>query len=153
MVFFASFILMLNMVYRTASVPAGASDFFTPEEKAKIEKTDSAESRIKIYRNASERIQKSLHKSVDKEEFDSVPDTLKRWTSLLEKSFDDIQANLKAKKKPGSLIDYEIQVRKAIVAMKEHKIKVPVEQQDAFDACLAQAESIRRKMMEILFKL
>jgi hypothetical protein len=153
MSFFASFILMLYLLSRTAGVPAGADAIFAPDEKAQLQKTSSAEGRIKIYQKASVRIQKDLQQSVEKESFDTVPDTLKRWPSLLSTSFDDINANLKAEKKPKSLINYEIHVRKAIADTRGYKFKAPAEQQDVFDACLAQAEVIRRKIMDILNKL
>jgi hypothetical protein len=153
MAFIASLILMLNMLCQAAGVPADTDDIFTPAEKAQLQKETSADRRIKIYQKVSVRIQQKLHQSVAKADYDAVPDTLKRWTALLSKSLTDIETNLKATKKTRNLINYEISVRKTIVDTQSYKIKAPVDQQDVFDACIAQAEVIHRKIVEILFKL
>jgi hypothetical protein len=149
---FASFILILNMLCQASGVPADTDDIFSPKEKTQLQKTTSADGRINIYQKASVRLQENLKQSVANAELDTVSDTLKRWTSLLFKSFDDIKINLKAKKKSRNLINYEIHVRKAIVDTRGYKLIAPLDQQDDFDACLAQAEAIRSKMVEILFK-
>jgi hypothetical protein len=153
MALLGSFILILNLLCQTGSVPAYGDDIFSPEEIRQLQKGDSVENRIKIYQAASVRIQKNLQQSVAKEEFKMVPDTLKTWTLLLAKSLEDIETNLKAQKKPRSLINYEIHVRKAIVNTKGHKIKAPADQQDAFNSGIAQAESVHKKFVEILFQL
>jgi hypothetical protein len=129
-----------------------AGDIFSPAEKAQMEKANSIERRIKVYLAASKRIQQALQTAVLKEEFGSVPDELKQWTLLLAKSLEDIEANLKSQKRSRSLISYEIQVRKAIADTQGLKIRAPMDQQDAFDSCLDQAETIRKKFVEILFK-
>ena len=153
MALLGSFILILNLLSQTSSVPAHGDDIFSPEEIRQLKKGNSVEHRIKIYQAASERIQKSLQQSAAKEEFKIVPDTLKTWTLLLANSLEDIETNLKAKKKPRSLINYEIHVRKAIVNMKGYKIKAPADQQDAFISCIDHAESVHKKFVEILFQL
>jgi hypothetical protein len=153
MVLPGSFILILNLLCQTGSVPAHGNDIFSPTEIRQLEKRDSVEPRIKIYQEASVRIQKSLQESAAKEEFKTTPDTLKIWTLLLAKSLEDIETNLKAKNKPRSLINYEIHVRKAIVHTKGYKIRAPADQQDAFNSCIAQAESVHQKFVEILFRL
>jgi hypothetical protein len=153
MALLGSFILILNLLFPTSSVPAFGGDIFSPEEIRQLKKGDSVEHRTKIYQTASARIQKTLQQSVAKEEFPIIPDTLKTWMLLLAKSLEDIETNLKAKNKPRSLINYEIHVRKAIVNMKSYKIKAPADQQDAFDSCIAQAESVHKKFVEVLFRL
>jgi hypothetical protein len=153
MTLLGSFILILTLLCRTSSDPVYADAIFSPAEIDQLQKGDSVEHRIKIYQAASVRIQKSLQQSVDKEEFKTVPDTLETWTLLLAKSLEDIEMNLKAKNKPRSLINYEIQARKAIGNMKGYKIKAPADQQDAFNSCIVQAESVHKKFVEILFKL
>jgi hypothetical protein len=150
---FASIILLMNLLCSPAAAPADGADVFTSEEEAKLEKTAKADSRIKIYRKVSERIQEKLEKSVAKGEFDTVPELLKQWTSLLTTALDDIETNLKAKKKTRNLVNFEISVRKAIDNTHRYKIKAPAEQQDAFDACIDQAEKVHRKIVDILFKL
>jgi hypothetical protein len=153
MAFLGSFILILSLLCQTSPAPAYPDDFFSGAELLKLKKEDSVEKRIKTYQAASERIQKNLQQSAAKEEFNAVPDTLKNWTRLLDESLADIETNLKAKNKPRSLIKYEIHVRKAIVNMKNYKIKAPADQQDAFASCMAQAESVHKKFVEILFRL
>jgi hypothetical protein len=153
MAILGSFILFLNLLCQTSPDLVYADDIFSPAEIGQLQKGNSVEHRIKIYQAASVRIQKSLQQSVAKEEFKIVPDTLKTWTLLLAKSLEDIEANLKAKNKPPSLINYEIHVRKAIGNTKGYKIKAPADQQDAFDSHIAQAESVHKKFVEILFRL
>jgi hypothetical protein len=127
-------------------------DIFLPSEKAQIKQADTVERRIKVYEAASKRIQQSLEAAIAKDNFHAVPDNLQLWTSLLAKSLEDIEANLKAKKKPRALIRYEIQVRKSISRTESLKIRAPVDQQDIFDSCIAQAERVRKRFVEILFR-
>jgi hypothetical protein len=127
-------------------------DIFLPSEKAQIEQADGIERRIKVYEAASKRIHQSLEAAIVKDDFHTVPDNLQRWTSLLAKSMEDIEANLKAKKKSRALIRYEIQVRKSISRTESLKIRAPVDQQDIFNACIAQAEKVRKRFVEILFR-
>lgn len=133
---------------------AGASapgEIFDAKEKSRLEKARNVEGRIKVYESASKRIQHSLEGSIGKEEFDSVPEILNLWAALLTHSLEDIQTNLKTKKKSRALINYEIQIRKSISNMENAKIKIPVEQQDAWEDCLAEAEKVRKRFVEILF--
>jgi hypothetical protein len=153
MVLFGSFVLILNMLCQAGLVSVDQDTVFSPAEKTQLTMENSVERRIKIYQSASVRIQKNMHQSVAKEDFQTIPDDLKTWISLLVKSLEDIENNLKSKKKPRSLINYEIHVRKAISDLQGIKIKAPAEQQDDFDSCIAQAASIRKKFVEILFKL
>jgi hypothetical protein len=148
-----SFIIILNLLCPTISIPACGDDIFSSEEMRQLQKGDSVEHRIKIYQAASERIQQNLQQSVAKEEFKIIPDTLKTWTLLLTKSLEDIETNLKTKTKPRSLINYEIHVRKAIGSTEGYKLKAPADQQDAFNSCISQANSAHKKFVEILFRL
>jgi hypothetical protein len=92
-----------------------------------------------------------VHEAVVKEEFETIPANLKRWTSLLSSSLDDIKTNSKSKKKSRQLIQYEIQVRKAIATLQDDQIKAPIDQHDNFESCLVQAEKIRKRFVDILF--
>jgi hypothetical protein len=127
-------------------------DIFLPSEKAQIEQADTVERRIKVYEAASKRIHQSLEAAIVKDDFHDVPDNLQLWTSLLAKSLEDIEANLKAKKKSRALIRYEIQIRKSISRTESLKIRAPVDQQDIFNSCIAQAERVRKRFVEILFR-
>ena len=153
MVLLGSFVLILSLLGQTSSTPVYRNDIFNSEELLKLQKEDSIEKRIKVYQEASERVQKTLEQSVAKEEFDTVPDRLGTWTLLLAESLTDIETNLKAKKKPRDLIKYEIHVRKAIGDMEGYKLKAPVDQQEAFRSCIDQAERIHKKFVELLFRL
>jgi len=139
-------------------IQGGSVSFFPPgildsDEKSKIERANGIERRIKIYQTASVRIQRTIREAVSKEEFQTVPGNLKIWTSLLSESLKDIEAKLNAKKKKSrALINYEIQLRKAITATKGFKIRAPVDQQDIFDSNIAQAETIRKRFVQILFQ-
>jgi hypothetical protein len=126
---------------------------FTEKEAVKLEKeADDIEERIKVYRKASERMMKSLLKAVSKKEFQMIPDSLSSWTTLLAESLNDIEANLERKKKKSKpLIKYEIQVRKAIKDIRDFKTRAPVQQQDIINRSLDRSESVRARMVEILF--
>jgi len=153
MALLGSLLVVLNMLCQAGVPLANADDIFSSAEKAELGMAaGSIEHRIKIYDAASVRIQHDLQLSVQKNDFDAVPGALKTWISALSKSLEDIEANLKAKKKSRNLIGYEIQVRKAIADTEGLKIKAPVDQQEAFDSCLAQAETIRKKFVDILFR-
>jgi hypothetical protein len=151
MLIFCLFSFALALPLQAADSSSFPDDFFTPSEKAQLEKADNVEQRIKVYDDASRRLQQSLEAAITKEDFQTVPDTLRLWVSLLAKSLEDIESNLKAKKKSRALINYEIQVRKSIARTESLKIRAPVDQQDIFDACLAEAEKVRKRFVEILF--
>jgi hypothetical protein len=146
------FASILAFSLQAGPVPPAGTDIFSPAEKAQIESAANVERRIKVYESASRRIQKTLEAAAAKDNFDAVPENLKLWNALLSKSLEDIEINLKAKKKSRALISYEIQVRKSIDSMKNIKIKAPVDQQDFFDSCLSEAEAVRKKFVEILFQ-
>ncbi len=147
------FPLVLFLSLSQAVAPSATTgEIFIPSEKAKLENETNLDRRIKVYEAASKRMQQSLEAAVSKEDFQTVPDTLKLWISLLSKSLEDIEANLKTKKKSRALIDYEIQVRKSIANTQNYKIRAPVDQQDVFDSSLAQAETVRKRFVEILFR-
>jgi len=145
------FALLLAFFFQAGDVPPVAGEVFNSAEKAQLENAKNIEQRIKVYTAASRRIQQTLETSVDKEDFRTVPENLTLWIALLSKSLEDIEANLKSKKKSGALIKYEIQLRKSIANTASLKIKAPVDQQDLFDSCISQAETVRRKFVAILF--
>ncbi|MGD0102129.1 MAG: hypothetical protein ABSC60_17460 [Acidobacteriota bacterium] len=145
------FALLLAFFFQAGDVPPVAGEVFNSAEKAQLENAKNIEQRIKVYTAASRRIQQTLEASVDKEDFRTVPENLTLWIALLSKSLEDIEANLKSKKKSGALIKYEIQLRKSITNTTSLKIRAPVDQQDLFDSCISQAETVRRKFVAILF--
>ncbi len=152
MAFLGSLALFLSIVIQTGAAPPAEDDVFSPAEKSQLAMANTIDRRIKIYEAASKRIQQTLQAAVGKEDFGAVPNYLKQWTSLLAKSLEDIEANLKSKKKSRNLISYEIQVRKSIAHTQSLKIRAPIDQQDDFDSCLSSAEAIRKKLVEILFQ-
>jgi hypothetical protein len=144
-------VFALISLLQTGAAAADAGDIFSPAEKAQMEQASNINQRIKVYEAASKRIQQALAESVRKEDFEGAPDRLKLWTALLSKSLEDISANLNTKKKSRALINYEIQIRKSIADTESYKIKAPPDQQDIFDASLTQAETVRKKFVDILF--
>jgi len=148
---FLPFALLLNLLFQAGGAPSPPGDIFTPVERAQFEKAASIENRIKIYEKVSVRLQQELEAAVTKEEFQTVPGILNAWNWLLTKSLEDIETNLKAKKKPRALINYEIQLRKSIDRTQNLKIRATADLQDAFDSCMQQAEKVRRRFVEILF--
>jgi hypothetical protein len=140
------------LLIQTAGASFTQDDIFLPGEKAKLEAEGNVEKRIRVYEDASKRIQKALETAILKDDFSAVPDDLRRWMALLSKSLEDIEANLKAKKKSRALIKYEIQVRKSIANTESLKIRAPVDQQDMFDDCIARAEAVRKNFVDILFR-
>jgi hypothetical protein len=144
--------LLLYAFLQVASVPLREGDALNVVEKARINSAQSIDDRIKVYHSASQRMQQSVDAAVSRNDFSSVPDALKLWVELLSGSLEDIEANLKANKKSKALIRYEIQVRKANSAFRGYKAKAPVDQQDAFDVQIADAEKIRKKFVDIIFR-
>jgi hypothetical protein len=147
-----SFILCTLLQTGGVAPPVFPDDVLSAAEKTQIERESNVERRIKIYQSASERIQRELKEAIAKEEFQTVPNRLNKWILLLSLSLKDIESNLKAKKKSRPLINYEIQVRKAIANTEEYRLRAPVEQQDVFESSLTQAETIRKRFVEILFE-
>ena len=137
--------------FQAGDIPPVVGDVFNSAEKAQLENATNIERRIKVYEATSRRIQQTLEASVAKEDFQTVPENLTLWIALLSKSLEDIEANLKSNKKSGALIKYEIQLRKSITNTESLKIKAPVDQQDLFDSCISQAETVRKKFVAILF--
>ena len=144
--------LFLYAFLQVVSVPLLEGNALNVEEKARINRAQSVDDRIKVYHSASKRMQQSVDAAVSSNDFSGVPDALKLWVALLSGSLEDIEANLKAKKKSKALIRYEIQVRKANSAFRGYKAKAPVDQQDVFDAQLAGAEKIRKRFVDIIFR-
>ena len=143
--------IALGLLMQNASFSPPVDSALNSVERLKMEKELKIENRIKIYRQASERIQKNIEDAVSKDSYKTLPPYLRLWTSLLSESLKDIQANLKLRKKSKNLISFEIQVRKAVSNSLNYKIRSPVELHDAFDACLEKAEKIRQQFVEILF--
>lgn len=144
-------IALLSMLIQAGSFSSPVNTVLNSKEKLKIEKESNVNSRIKIYKQASERIQKNIHQTISKNDYQTVPENLKLWTLLLSESFKDIELNLKSKKKSKNLVAYEIHLRKAIASARDYKIGAPVDQQDAFDSCIEQAEKVRKRFVEIIF--
>ncbi len=144
-------LLALGFGLQAANPSPASGDGLTSAEKDQLQKEQKIDNRIKIYEAASTRLFKTLEAQVLKDEFQSVPGTLKEWTSLLDLASKDIDSNASRKKKSKALIRYEIQLRKSLADVQGFKIRAPVDQQDEFDAFLSHAEEIRKKFVDILF--
>jgi len=146
--------LILSFLLQTGNMPVFFEDLFTEKEKNKIEKNhDDLEERIEVYRDASIRMHKNIRRDITGNNYDIVPDRLQTWLSLLLESLKDIEANINPKKrKLKDLIKYEIQIRKSINDLRDYQLRAPVKQQDVFERCIEQADSIRSKIVDILFQ-
>ena len=122
------------------------------QEMAQFSTAQKVDDRIQVYAAASLRMQRSMTAEIGNNDFSHIPKELDLWVELLSGSLKDIDANVQAKKKSKSLIRYEIQVRKDLAILKEYKVKAPIDQQDVFDSKLAEAESIRKRFVDIIFR-
>ncbi len=146
-----SFVLILGLAVQAGGPSLDSDAGLTNAEKEQLQREQKIDNRIKIYEAASTRWFKTLETQVLKEDFQSVPASLKSWTALLDLAMQDINANASRKKKSKALIRYEIQLRKELGEVQGFKIRAPVDQQDEFDAFLSHAEEIRKKFVDILF--
>ncbi len=144
--------IFLGILIQASVILPLLEDILSPGEKARLEHARNIDGRIKVYEAVSKRIQKDLRAAVSNKEFQTVPRILKQWTALLSESFNDIEANLKGQKKPRSLKNFEIQIRKAISDTQNYKMTAPISQQDIFDSCLTSAEAIRKRLVDIYFQ-
>ena len=151
MIFPGVLVLVFTMILQANWASSYEGDIFTSKEIKKLEKERDINDRIKIYTNASKRIRERLDKAASRKQFQSVPGDLELWTALLANSLEDINNHIDPQKKSRNLIKFEIEVRKTLDDLQDYRIKAPIDQQDAFDACLSQAESIRKKFVEIIF--
>jgi len=140
------------LVILQAAAPSFTEGILNPKEKKQLERATKVEQRIKVYETASKRMQQTVHALAASREFSQINDTLRVWDVLLTGSLEDIEANLKTKKKSRALIRYEIQVRKALAAAQDYRNSIPAEQMEEFDAYLAKAEKIRKRFVEIIFQ-
>jgi hypothetical protein len=142
-------IFWLSLVLQTAVL--STNEFLTADEQNRFDKATEVEGRIKIYHSALKRIQETIETAAAKDDFEKVPETLKRWTSILVKSCDDIETNLKKKKRSRALIKYEIDIRQSIEQNKKIKYKAPFEQLELFNSYIAEAEAVRKRLLKVLF--
>jgi hypothetical protein len=143
---------VLYAFLQTAPGPLFQGNVLNAEEKAQLGRAQKIDDRIKVYHSASKRMQQGMQASVSGNDFSNAPDLLELWIELLSGSLVDVDANLRAKKKSKALIKYEIEVRKAITAFRGYKANAPLDQQDLFESKLADAETIRKRFVEIIFR-
>lgn len=146
------FVLVILTLAQVDSVPSFSDDVLNPKEREKLAIASNAEARIKVYESATKRIQQTLRTMAAGGDFAKIPDTVKEWNSLLAGSLADIEANLKTKKKSRALIKYEIRVRKILTDAQDYKNRLPLDQIDAFSSYLDDAEKVRKRFVEIIFK-
>ncbi len=142
-------LLLLLQTVGPSSFPEGT---FNAKEKVRLEQENKIEGRIKVYTAVAKRMSQEMEAAVRKDNQEVMPGKLRLWASLLSRSLEDIQANLKSKKKSRALIRYEIQVRKSIAEIQRFKTRIPVEQQDLLDSSLSEAEKVRKSFVQILFR-
>ena len=128
------------------------SDCLTEKEKKALFQESGIDGRVKAYRRISERIHLAIEDAAEKQKFDGITPLVACWKELLTSSLKDIEANINRKKKSGALIDYEIQLRKSIVDMKDVRLRMPYPQQDDLEAWITQADAAHKKTVDILFQ-
>jgi len=77
---------------------------------------------------------------------------LKAWPDLMAEASRDIDRNIGRKKKSKNLIHFEIQLRRALLDLRNLKFQVPHEYQDEFESVLDRVDGVRKKLVEILFQ-
>ncbi len=128
------------------------SDCLTEKEKKDFSGQSKVDGRVKVYRRISERLHLAIEAEASKQKWDGIPPLVGCWKELLTVSLRDIEANINRKKKSGALIEYEIQLRKSIVDMKDVRLKMPYPQQDDLEAWLSQADAAHKRTVDILFQ-
>jgi hypothetical protein len=146
------FVLVVLLFLQTATDLSFTEGILNPKEKGQLARAIEVEQRIKVYTAASSRIQQTLRGMAANGDFAGIPASLQVWNTLLSGSLQDIEANLKTKKKSRALIRYEIQVRKLLTEAQEYKNGIPEEDGETFRSLLAQADKTRKQFVEIIFK-
>jgi hypothetical protein len=149
-------LLMLTLAscLQTSIPPAqgAGAECLLPAEKKRLSEQAKIEGRIRVYRDISERYHQAILSAVAKRNFDRIQAVIGCWKDQLGVSMKDIDANINRKKKSGSLIDYEIQLRKSIVDMNDARLKATVEQQPDFESWISQAKRIHDRFVDLLFQ-
>jgi hypothetical protein len=146
------FALAVLLFLQTATDLSFTEGILNPKEKGQLARAVNVEQRIKVYTAASSRIQQTLHGMAADGDFARITDSLNLWNTMLSGSLQDIEANLKTKKKSRALIRYEIQVRKLLTEVQEYKISIPAADEETFKSLLAQADKTRKQFVDIIFK-
>jgi hypothetical protein len=149
---FKLYALTALLFLQTATDLSFTDGILIPKEKEKFAKAVNVEQRIKVYESATVRIHQTLHKMAAEGSYTKISESMRVWNTLLAGSLQDIEANLKTKKKSRPLIRYEIQVRKLLKEAEGVKNSMPAEEEEMFKSLLAQAEVIRKRFMAIIFK-
>jgi hypothetical protein len=144
--------LFFVILAQAADIPPLLEDILDPGERIRLEHASNIDRRIKVYDSVSKRIQKDIREAVSGDEYETVPENLRQWIVLLSVSLKDIEQNLKGRKKPRSLKNYEIHMRKAISDAENFRISAPLNQQDAIKSYLNSAEDVRKRIMDLLFE-
>ena len=146
---------LISLLLLTAcgqSAPETAADnCLMNEEKERLKTEMNLDRRIRIFEAGSRRCESSVVNFIVRGEFQYCPGALRAWRSLLEQSLQDIQSRPGRKDKSRALIRFEIQIRRAIAAVRDSRVRVPVELLQEIDDWLGRAEEIRKDLVKILF--
>lgn len=143
---------ILFSLFWTQENAAHAGDFLTPSEKSQIEREDNVENRIRIYESASARIHRTIRALIERQEFPELLPQMRAWQDLTAEAFRDIDRNIGRKKKSKNLIRFEIQLRKALLDLRNLKFQIPHEYQDEFESVLDRVDGVHKKLVDILFQ-
>ncbi len=148
------FLLSLAIWFQGVAAPSSVAtaDCLTAVEKNRLSREQNINSRIKIYREVSERLHKAMLGTVATQDTSSVPPLLNCWREHLTASLKDIEASIDRKKRSGALIDFEIQLRKSIGDVNDARLRAPVEQNSEYQDWLGEANRVREQFVDIIFQ-
>jgi hypothetical protein len=145
-----AFLLLLNLQSGPLDLDSLGPEVLSSSERARIARENKLDNRIKVYEKVSIRYLRTLQGQMRTEEQD-IESTLEHWLSVLRFSLADIEKHAERKKKSRPLIHYEIQLRKAIVDVRELRLKAVAEDDPLFERWLTGAESIRNRFVDVIF--
>jgi hypothetical protein len=143
--------LLFLAAYGQSAPVAAADNCLMNEEKERLKTETNLDRRIRIFEAGSRRCESSVVNFITRGEFQYCPGTLQAWRGLLEQSLQDIHSRPGRKDKSRALIRYEIHLRRAIAAVRDARVKAPLELLQGIDEWIDRAEEIRKDMVKILF--
>lgn len=121
------------------------------QEKERLARETNLDRRIRIYEAASHRCSESLMGYITRGEHQHCAGMLQAWRTLLDQALEDIMARPGRKDRSRALLRFEIELRRAIDAVRDARFNLPPEQLEKADAQLERADEVRKQLVKILF--
>ena len=144
---FAVFLLILAQSLGAGAAPAA----LTAAERTQLDRETNLDRRVRIYEAASQRLLRQVQGEFKSEEYERVAATLEAWQEVILASRKEVEAKANPKRKSRAVIQYEIQLRKAISEVRDLALRAPTELEDPFRTWLEKAEEARKSMVDVLF--